>query len=275
MTAQPAKAIDVDLPPHGGNAVQVRETALPASNDSATVLQMIERIARDPGSDVGKLKELMAMYNDIADRNAERDFDLAMNEAQHGMAQLRADAENPQTKSRYASYSALDKALRPIYTLHGFSISYNTEPTTIPEMVCVTCRVSKGGHSRDYRIDMPADGKGAKGGDVMTRTHATGAAVTYGRRYLLSMIFNLAVERDDDGNGASNTAITEEQLDTLRTLITDLNADLKPLGIHVDIAKICKQVKVKTLEDIPAKKFDMICTSLKQWAAGELKKKRK
>jgi hypothetical protein len=50
---------------------------------------------------------------------------------------------------------------------------------------------------------MPADGKGAKGGDVMTRTHATGSALSYGMRYLLKMIFNVAVgEDDDDGNDA-------------------------------------------------------------------------
>jgi hypothetical protein len=45
----------------------------------------------------------------------------------------------------------------------------------------------------DHRIDMPADGKGAKGGDVMTKTHAMGAAASYGQRYLLKLIFNIAV----------------------------------------------------------------------------------
>jgi hypothetical protein len=48
---------------------------------------------------------------------------------------------------------------------------------------------------------MPSDGKGAKGGDVMTKTHATGAAESYGMRYLLKMIFNIAIgEEDNDGN---------------------------------------------------------------------------
>jgi hypothetical protein len=59
------------------------------------------------------------------------------------------------------------------------------------------------GYAREYHIDMPADGKGAKGGDVMTKTHAVGSAVSYGMRYLLKMIFNVAVgEDDDDGNTA-------------------------------------------------------------------------
>ncbi len=48
---------------------------------------------------------------------------------------------------------------------------------------------------------MPADGKGAKGGDVMTKTHAVGAAKSYGKRYLLKDIFNIAIgEEDTDGN---------------------------------------------------------------------------
>jgi hypothetical protein len=58
---------------------------------------------------------------------------------------------------------------------------------------------------------MPVDGKGAKGNDVMTKTHAFGSGASYGMRYLLKMIFNVAVgEDDDDGNGAA-MQITEAQ----------------------------------------------------------------
>ena len=86
-------------------------------------------------------------------------------------------------------------------------------------MVRVLCYVSRGGHTRTYQIDMPADGKGAKGGDVMTKTHATGAAASYGMRYLLKMIFNVAVgESDDDGNAASK-GIGQEEYDRLCGLI--------------------------------------------------------
>src|SRR5262245_41093248 len=40
------------------------------------------------------------------------------------------------------------------------------------------------------------------GGDVMSRTHATASACSYGMRYLATMIFNLSIDRDDDGNAA-------------------------------------------------------------------------
>src|SRR4029079_17827861 len=71
-----------------------------------------------------------------------------------------------------------------------------------PQWVRVLCYVThNAGHSRTYHVDMPADGKGAKGGDVMTLTHASGAALSYGMRYLLKMVWNIAVGEDDrDGN---------------------------------------------------------------------------
>jgi hypothetical protein len=49
---------------------------------------------------------------------------------------------------------------------------------------------------------MPATAKGPRQRrDV--EDHATGSAVTYGMRYLVKMIFNVATgENDDDGNAA-------------------------------------------------------------------------
>jgi hypothetical protein len=101
-----------------------------------------------------------------------------------------------------------DRALRPIYTKHGFSLSFDTADGAPADHVRVVCRSRTAtATSEPPHLDMPADGKGAKGGDVMTKTHAIGAAVTYGKRYLLGMIFNIAVGEDDDGNagpGASS-----------------------------------------------------------------------
>ena len=59
-------------------------------------------------------------------------------------------------------------------------------------------------------------GKGAKGGDVMTKTHAFGSGTSYGMRYLLKMIFNVAIgEEDDDGNSASGDDFRNAILDDL------------------------------------------------------------
>lgn len=171
------------------------------------MLALVERAARDQTIDVEKMEKLLVMAERLQARKAEAEYDLAMNLAQSEMRPVANDSDNPQTRSRYVSYGALDRAVRPIYTQHGFSLSFGTKSPS-PDRVTVTCRIShRAGHTERVEIDMPADGKGAKGGDVMTKTHATGSAVSYGMRYLLKMIFNIAVgEYDDDGNAAGRNA---------------------------------------------------------------------
>jgi hypothetical protein len=169
-----------------------------AQNDT---ISMIERLATDSSVDVSKLEKLLEMQERVMARQEEMAFNVAMNAAQSGMGRISTDALNPQTKSRYASYAKLDRALRPIYTANGFAISFNTLPCKDDYIKVEAIVTHTYGHTRHYTVDMPADGKGAKGGDVMTKTHANGAAMSYGMRYLLKMIFNVAIgEEDTDGN---------------------------------------------------------------------------
>lgn len=183
------------------SAASERREIAPVTQAGA-LIAAIERAARDPSVDIVKLKELFAMRKEIAMEAAEAAFNAAMTEAQKEMRPISTDAENPQTRSKYATYAKLDRALRPIYTKHGFAISYDEGDCQKPDWVrCLAYVSHSGGFTRTYRRDMPADGKGAKGGDVMTKTHAVGAAHSYGDRYLLKGIFNIAVGEDDkDGN---------------------------------------------------------------------------
>ena len=196
---------------------------------STTLLQVIANAAANPACDVDKMLQLLAMKERLDAKGAEREFDAAMSEAQAEMRGVATDKKNASTRSEYASYFTLDKAVRPIYTKHGFSLSFNTGSAGT-DTVNVLCRVShKAGYSREYSIIMPADGKGAKGGDVMTKTHATGSAATYGMRYLLKMIFNIAIGADpddDDGNRAEGLkSITTEQIMEIDALLTKNHAN--------------------------------------------------
>ncbi len=196
----------VDAMPQGAApaVAQHQPPAIPTGGDP--FLMMIERAASDPRVDIDKMDRLLQMKERRDAKQARDEFDAAMADAQEAMRAISPDANNSQTRSKYATYAALDHAVRPIYARHGFALSFNTGDAPTPAEVRLLCVVShRGGHRQDYKIDMPADGKGAKGGDVMTRTHATGAAASYGQRYLLKLIFNLAVgDVDDDGNGADH-----------------------------------------------------------------------
>lgn len=185
---------------------------VPAPAAPVSMLDIIDRASRDPSVDIDKLERLIGLKKDMEAQQARVEFDRAMVAAQGEMRAIRADLENPQTRSKYASYAQLDKAIRPIYSKHGFAVSFNTGDAPRENELRVLATLSHtAGHRQDYRIDMPADGKGARGNDVMTKTHATGAAASYGQRYLYKLMFNLAVgDVDDDGNGAAG--ISDEEL---------------------------------------------------------------
>lgn len=242
----------------GAVAIQ-REAAPPAVSDGAALINLIERVATMQNLDVGKLKELLDMQERITSRNAEVAFNTAMKDAQSEMRPISADAENPQTRSRYATYAKLDSVLRPIYTSHGFSLSFDEADCPKPDHIRVVCYVAHdAGHTRTYRKDMPADGKGAKGGDVMTKTHAAGAAASYGARYLLKGIFNIAVGDDDkDGNDVSGAVgLTEEQVGELYELLDSVGASRE---------EFCAWAKVEKLSQIPAKDFQKAVAAIKSY----------
>jgi len=235
------------------------EVAVSLSNDPAiAMIQVLERAVLNPKVDVDKMERIFEMQLKVIKRNAEIEFNQAMSIAQSEVGFINTDLENGQTHSKYASYVQMDRALRPVYTKNGFALSFNTEPTEKADMVRVICYVThKAGHTRNYSIDMPADGKGAKGGDVMTKTHATGAASSYGMRYLLKLIFNVAIGEDDtDGN----MPLVEEIIYISEDQSNSLYAKIDEHGVNkAGFYKWLKsEMKLTKLEDVPANRFDHV-----------------
>jgi hypothetical protein len=176
---------------------------------TATPLAILQQ-AYDKGADLATLTtmtDLAIKWEEVQERKKAKEAQTAyradMAEAQSEMIRVVASTPNPQTGKKYADYAAVDRMARPIYTIKGFSLSFDTADGAPPDYVRVVCDINhRDGHSERKHIDMPTDGKGAKGGDVMTKTHATGSAVTYGMRQLAKMIWNIAIGDDDDGNAA-------------------------------------------------------------------------
>jgi hypothetical protein len=219
----------------------------PAPAEQGALVSMIERAARDPAVDMDKLERLVLMQERMLLSAAELRFNEAMALAQAEMGRIATDASNTQTKSRYATYAAIDRVIRPIYTKHGFALSFDTEDGAPQDHVRIICFVSNGGFTRKYKADMPADGKGAKGGDVMTKTHAMGAGMQYGQRYLVKLIFNLAIGTDDDGNAAGNKPVTADEAAELAKIVQATGADIN---------KVLTAFQIESLSDLPASKFE-------------------
>lgn len=242
------------------------ETAL-VSDYSSGLMEVIARAARDPSVDIDKMERLIAMQERVQAREAELAFNQALNAAQSEMRPIAANASNPQTKSRYASYDKLDRVLRPIYTEHGFSLSFDEDDSPKPDHVRVVCYVShKSGHTRTYHRDMPADGKGAKGGDVMTKTHAAGAAGSYGARYLLKGIFNVSVgEEDEDGNAPRPklAMVSDSDVALIEQYCQALGGNTRPTMLNA--------YKVQAIPDLTAQQAQSVIKRLQGKMADAVK----
>src|SRR5690348_14516166 len=89
-----------------------------------TPMAMIDR-ALTSGATPETLGKLMDLQERWEASQAKKIYDEAMQKAQSEMRPVLMNADNDQTKSRYATYEALDSAIRPIYTRHGFTLSFN------------------------------------------------------------------------------------------------------------------------------------------------------
>lgn len=248
-----------DLQPHA--------TSMPVPQGNQ-LLSVISRAIFDPAVPMDRIEWLYARQREMEREQAERVFNAAMSLAQGAMGTVRKDAKNDHTKSRYATYAAIDDAIRPAYTSNGIVISYNQGKSDDPELMRIEAIIThSGGHKEIRHVDLPFDGKGAKGNDVMTGTHARGSAMSYGQRYLLKMIFNIATSDDnDDGNAAAGVGggtITGDQVDTLRAMIDD---------IELPIDKFCEYMKVDGVMKILKKDYDKAVFVIGQ-AAGQKKQR--
>jgi ERF superfamily len=238
---------------------------MPANLDSDPLIAMIERVARDPSVNLDRLERLLAQREKAMADGARVAFNTAMAAAQAEMEPVFRDASNPQTRSKYASYGALDNAIREIYSRHGFGVTFDTAKAEQPDHIRVLLFVSRGAHERTYHLDVPVVTKGFKGTDMMTLTHATLSGVTYGRRALLAMAFNIATT-DDDGNKAGGSVKGINPFDPISPMqLQHLQQVIAHVGI--DIAKVCAFAHVERLEEITVGKYDRVIDGIDAWAA--------
>jgi hypothetical protein len=196
----------------------------------AAMLSIIEKVALDPNVDVAKMEKMLDMQERIFDKNAEIAFNKAMVDCQQEMPEVIADAYNNQTNSKYATFENLIKQIKPIYTKHGFSLSFGEKSNAGEGMITVVCDVRHSeGHSKQYHSALPIDDRGIKGSVNKTGIHGTASAYSYAKRYLTTMIFNIAVaDHDDDGVAAGGLTIERmlEHNSAVRDLIHSI-ADIK------------------------------------------------
>lgn len=224
------------------NAVVEQENNIVAVDQAAAVLNVLQE-GLNKGLDADSLGKILAMQQSVMDRQAEQAYFQSLVLVQEEMPVIEKNRTNDQTVSKYADMEQILKVATPIYTKHGFCLSYGNAESPMEHHIRVTCDVMhSAGHSRTYHTDVPIDMHGIKGSVNKTKVHGTGSANTYGQRYLIKLIFNLNTGDDDDGNAAGGDTRSAKDIE---------NEWIERMAILKEILPSILQIK----ENIALKEF--------------------
>lgn len=170
------------------------------------MIQVAFEAAINQGGALEVIDRILEQQKWMIQHDEEERFNAALQRIQRDMQSIPKSGWNPDTQSKFPTAEDIDKGLRQFIDREGMTLNFEPGDSASPDEVMIVGVLALGAYSRRYPLPMPADGKGPKGGGVMSRTHATGSAITYGKRYLKNLIFDLRFkEKDDDGNAAGLT----------------------------------------------------------------------
>jgi hypothetical protein len=197
------------------------EANLTTTQPETTPFHLIQ-MAIDKDLNVDKLERLLDLQKSYQADIALKAYADAMNICQQEMPVVVRDKKNESTGSLFARLETVATAIRPVYTKNGFSLDFTEEDSPLEGHRRVSCEVMHvGGHSKKFHLDSKIDDVGVKGTANKTAIQGLGSMVSYLRRYLTLMIFNVTVADEDNDGNSSEPTMSEEQLIILRTKFND------------------------------------------------------
>jgi len=241
--------------------VAVKEgSAVGVPSEAAAIFSMIERVAAQPDVPLERVEKLFDLYQKMEAERARRAYYAALSImlpqipviARKGRitGNIKDDSGKKigtQVQSQYAKWEDIVEIVNPVVTEHGFAISFKIDQPT-PDRVSVTCTLShREGHSESTSFALPIDTTGAK-----NNVQGWGSSVSYAKRYTASALLNIVTRNEDDDGKAAGDAfsvetINDEQFKILADLIKETNSTVEGF---------CAHIKVESLSDILASKFD-------------------
>lgn len=213
--------------------------------EPGSILDVIERAARDPSVDVAKLERLLAIREKIVTDARRTAFMEALARLQARLPQITKSGtitdRDGAIRNRFAKIEDIDVVIRPLCADEGFSFAFDSQPK--PPGIEYSCTMAhRDGHSETKTLNLPIDT-----GAGRNAVQSIGSTTSYARRYLLGMHLNLVTrDEDDDGNAHGAAPITAEQAAHLR-------AELARVGGNE--ARFLNWIAAPTFEEIRAANY--------------------
>ena len=218
-----------ELVPAGG--LPQHTPAAGALPDTAALLDVIARAARDPEVNVEKMQQLFALKERIEAGAAKRAFFAALAKAKGEFGPILktrlVDYEHTdgqgRTRYKYEELADIGVVVDPVLSKYGLSYRHKSTQEGGGK-IKVTCILShEDGHSEENSLEGLEDKSGKK-----NPNQAIASTVTYLQRYTLKEAVGIGAGRDDDGAGGEpeDPIITVDDVVYVETLIRDTETDL-------------------------------------------------
>ena len=217
-----------------------RVEPLPVAQQQPSVGAMLQAVI-DKGvseANIGAVEKLVALYERMQERDAEREFARAFNALQADMPKIVAKTVVPNNdgtaRYKFAAYEDIMEQVRPYLQRNGFTVTFSQRFTeSTPQRLVAICTLQHvGGHSKSNEFAVRI----GSGPPKATETQADGAAGTYAKRFALCNALNIVIEKDSDAR-LEGAAISPEQA-------ADLEKRVHELGMPVDVfLKFCNGAK--------------------------------
>lgn len=188
-------------------ANKAEETTGAVQDYSGGLMEVIARAARDPSVDIDKMERLILMQERVQARDAEVAFSEAFASMQPELPAISKNGQivhKGQLISEFSEWEDINKAITPVLSRFGFSLSF--KPATVDNKVAVTAILRhRLGYKDEATLPLPTDTSGAK-----NAVQGIGSTLSYGKRYTAVLLLNLTTGGDDD-DGSSAAPVQKTQ----------------------------------------------------------------
>lgn len=193
-----------------------------SENGTTSLLNFVALAVKDKDIDVSKLDALLRMQREIVADEAKLKFNHAMARMTTGKLRVkkngRVDLGTGKGGYDFATWPDMDDVLRPLMEREGFTLSFNMETKEGGGAIVSGTLLHIDGHSRTASVPLALDA-----GAGRNNLQAMGSTLSYGKRYVAEMLFNIVREdnSDDDGKLGGTVFITAAQIAEIEQLIID------------------------------------------------------
>ncbi len=157
------------------------------------------------------IEQMMDLQDRYDEKEARKAYFKAVAKFKSNIPTVLKDKINQHTdNSPYSSIGNLLGTVNPELGKHDLSASFNIKDSDDFAFITVSGILTHSeGHSEKTSMTFDVETTGAKGGQVMTKTHARMSALTYAMKATFSAIVGIAAIdpiHDDDGNAAGGKA---------------------------------------------------------------------